>query len=55
MPPIAFEQRNLVLDVFKVSGHFSDRCNTHHDASPNNAKMRYKISSKATYPLIRGL
>ncbi len=33
----------------------NDRCNTHHDASPNNAKMHYEISRKPTYPLIRGL
>jgi hypothetical protein len=37
----------------------NDRCNTHHDASPNNAKMHYKIlpkpKPKPTDPLIRGL
>jgi hypothetical protein len=33
----------------------NDRCNTHHDASPNNAKMHYKILQKHTYPLKRGL
>jgi hypothetical protein len=33
----------------------NDRWNTHHDASPNNAKMHYKILPKPTYPLIRGL
>ena len=32
----------------------NDRCNTHHDASPNNAKMHYKISPKLTYPLKKG-
>jgi hypothetical protein len=33
----------------------NDRWNTHHDASPNNAKMHYEILRKPTYPLIRGL
>jgi hypothetical protein len=33
----------------------NDRCNTHHDASPNNAKMPYEILRKPTYPLKRGL
>ena len=33
----------------------NDRWNTHHDASPNNAKMHYEILRKPTDPLKRGL
>jgi hypothetical protein len=43
------------LSPKETGNNNSRRKHDDNDASPNNAKMRYKISSKPTYPLIRGL